>query len=152
MSFSHLIILGIIALIVIPPEKLPELARQLAKMIYDLKRSADQVMNELKQDALFKPEDVIDKNIKDKFADIKRGLNQDLNQINQGLQIRPVPPPKIPKPFMHNHHHMRPHVHAPPLTQPPQQPPATAVETVLTKPQTEDDASSQEQQDSKKKS
>ena len=89
MSLSHLIILGVIALIVIPPEKLPELARQLAKMIYELKRSADQVLGELKQDAIFKPEDILDKNIKEKFADIKRGLDQDLSQINQGLQGRP---------------------------------------------------------------
>ncbi len=79
MSMSHLIILGIIALIVIPPDKLPEMARQLAKFIYDLKRTADSVMNEIKQEALFKPEDIIDQNIKAKLQEIHSSLNQNVN-------------------------------------------------------------------------
>lgn len=75
MSLSHMIILGIIALIVIPPEKLPEMARQLAKLLYELKRSADQIMGEIKQDAFIKPEDILDQKIKDQFADIQKSLN-----------------------------------------------------------------------------
>ncbi|MBC7752694.1 MAG: twin-arginine translocase TatA/TatE family subunit [Moraxellaceae bacterium] len=38
MSLSHIIILGIIMLIVIPPEKLPEIMRNLGRLINDLKR------------------------------------------------------------------------------------------------------------------
>lgn len=72
MSFSHMIILGVIALIVIPPEQLPELARQLAKLIYDLKRSTSGLFDELKQEAIFKPDDILDKNIKDKLAEIHK--------------------------------------------------------------------------------
>ena len=75
MSLSHLIILGVIALIVIPPDKLPELARQLAKLIYELKRSADQIMGEIKQEAFVKPDSIIDQKIKDQFAEIQKGLN-----------------------------------------------------------------------------
>lgn len=75
MSLSHLIILGIIALIVIPPEKLPELARQLAKFIYELKRSADQIMGEIKQEAYIKPDSILDQKIKDQFSEIQKGLN-----------------------------------------------------------------------------
>lgn len=75
MSLSHLIILGVIALIVIPPDKLPELARQLAKLIYELKRSADQIMGEIKQEAFIKPENILDQKIKDQFAEIQKGLN-----------------------------------------------------------------------------
>ncbi|MBY0451604.1 MAG: twin-arginine translocase TatA/TatE family subunit [Bdellovibrionaceae bacterium] len=86
MSMSHLIILGVIALIVIPPEKLPEMARQLAKFIYDLKRTADSVMNEIKQEALFKPEDIIDQNIKTKLQELHSSLNNNVQSIQNSVQ------------------------------------------------------------------
>ena len=76
MSMSHLIILGIIALIVIPPDKLPEVAKQVAKFIYDLKRNADELMTDLKREAMFKPDDVIDKSIKEKLEELHRQLNE----------------------------------------------------------------------------
>jgi len=79
MSFTHMLILGIIALIVIPPEKLPEVAREIARFISDLKNSADQIMGELKRDAVFKPEDILDKNIKQKLADLQKDLNQTMS-------------------------------------------------------------------------
>ncbi len=85
MSMSHLIILGVIALIVIPPEKLPEMARQLAKFIYDLKRNADQVLNEIKKEAFIKPEDIIDQNIKNKLKEIQVTLNKNVENINTSI-------------------------------------------------------------------
>lgn len=51
MSFSHMLILAIIALIVIPPDKLPEVARQLARFINDLKRSTAGIWDDIKLDA-----------------------------------------------------------------------------------------------------
>lgn len=59
MSFSHMMILAIIALIVIPPDKLPEVARQLARFINDLKRSTAGIWDDLKEEALLKPEDLL---------------------------------------------------------------------------------------------
>lgn len=79
MSFTHMIILGIIALIVIPPEKLPEVAREIARFISELKNSADQIMGELKRDAVFKPEDILDKNIKEKLAELQKDINKTVN-------------------------------------------------------------------------
>ena len=75
MSFSHMIILGIIALIVIPPDKLPEMARQLAKILFDLKRSTDQILGDLKQDALFKPQNLIDEKIKKQLVELQNKIN-----------------------------------------------------------------------------
>ncbi|MCC2678199.1 MAG: putative sec-independent protein translocase protein [Pseudobdellovibrio sp.] len=92
MSFTHMIILGIIALIVIPPEKLPEVAREIARFISDLKNSADQIMGELKRDAVFKPEDILDKNIKQKLADLQKDLNQTIS-IDPKKPAEPVIPP-----------------------------------------------------------
>jgi sec-independent protein translocase protein TatB len=59
MSFSHMIILALIALIVIPPDKLPDFARQLARILRDLRRSTAGVWDDLKHDAMLKPEDLM---------------------------------------------------------------------------------------------
>lgn len=79
MSLSHMIILGIIALIVIPPEKLPEMAKELAKFIFEIKRSADQIFGDLKREAMLKPEDILDQNLKAKLEEIQKGLNQTIS-------------------------------------------------------------------------
>lgn len=59
MSFSHLVILGIILIIVIPPEKLPEVMRNIGRMFNDLRRSTAGVFDELKREAEFKPSDLL---------------------------------------------------------------------------------------------
>lgn len=59
MSFSHLVILGIILIIVIPPEKLPEVMRNIGRMFNDLRRSTSGVFDELKKEAEFKPSDLL---------------------------------------------------------------------------------------------
>lgn len=58
MSISHMIILAIIAIIVIPPDKLPEVARNLARFFNDIRRSTSGVWDDIKKDAMFKPEDL----------------------------------------------------------------------------------------------
>lgn len=58
MSFSHMVLLAIIALIVIPPEKLPDFARQLARFLNDIRRSTSGLWEDLKSDAALKPEDL----------------------------------------------------------------------------------------------
>lgn len=59
MSFSHLIILGIILIIVIPPEKLPEVMRNIGRMFNDLRRSTSGVFDELKKEAEIRPSDLM---------------------------------------------------------------------------------------------
>lgn len=66
MSLSHIIILAVIALIVIPPDKLPDVARQLARFLNDLKRSTSGIWDDLKQEALLRPEDFLKQKNKDK--------------------------------------------------------------------------------------
>lgn len=62
MSFSHMLILAIIAVIVIPPDKLPEVARQVARFLNDLKNSTGGLWDDLKRDAAFRPEDLLKNN------------------------------------------------------------------------------------------
>ncbi|MGZ3692429.1 MAG: Sec-independent protein translocase subunit TatA/TatB [Pseudobdellovibrio sp.] len=83
MSFAHMLILGVIALIVIPPDQLPQVAKQVAKFIYELKRSADQLMGDLKTEAMFKPEDIIDQKLKQQFADLQNTIATPINLDGQ---------------------------------------------------------------------
>ena len=52
-----MLILAIIALVVIPPDKLPEVAKQLARLYRDLKRSTAGIWDDLKEEAMLKPDD-----------------------------------------------------------------------------------------------
>lgn len=65
MSLSHLVILGILILIVIPPEKLPEIMRNLGRLVSELKRQTNGLFTELgsdiKKDIKLSPEDMFKK-------------------------------------------------------------------------------------------
>ncbi len=55
MSLSHIIILGIVLVIAVPPEKLPELMRNLGRLFNDLRRNTSGVWDEIKKDASVDP-------------------------------------------------------------------------------------------------
>lgn len=59
MSFSHLVILAIILIIVIPPEKLPEVMRNVGRLFNDLRRSTSGVWDDIKREAEFRPSDLL---------------------------------------------------------------------------------------------
>lgn len=59
MSFSHLVILAIILIIVIPPEKLPEVMRNIGRLFNELRRSTSGVWDDIKKEAEFKPSDLL---------------------------------------------------------------------------------------------
>ncbi len=48
-GFTELIILGVIALLVIGPEQLPDLARRLGKILNELKRAKDEIMDPVEE-------------------------------------------------------------------------------------------------------
>lgn len=62
MSISHIIILLIIAVIVIPPDKLPETARQVARFFNQLRRMTGGMWDDIKKDTAFKPSDLLKEN------------------------------------------------------------------------------------------
>lgn len=62
MNLSHMIIVGIIILIVVPPEKLPQVMRTLGSLINDIRRQTSGVWENLKNEAAFKPEDAFKDN------------------------------------------------------------------------------------------
>jgi sec-independent protein translocase protein TatB len=50
MSIGELVIIGIIILLVVPPEKLPKLARDIGRFLNDIRRNTSGVWEELKKD------------------------------------------------------------------------------------------------------
>lgn len=75
MSLSHIIILGIVILLVVPPEKLPELMRTLGRLINDIKRQTNGLFSEVKNEF----QDVR----KDITADIKLTPDDMLKKLNE---------------------------------------------------------------------
>ncbi len=58
MSLSHMILVAIIVLIVVPPEKLPEVMRTIGSLFNDIRRQTSGVWDDLKKEAVFKPEEI----------------------------------------------------------------------------------------------
>lgn len=54
-----MIIIGIIILIVVPPEKLPEVMRTIGSFLNDIRRQTSGVWDDLKKDAAFKPDEIL---------------------------------------------------------------------------------------------
>lgn len=54
-----MLILGIIAIIVVPPDKLPEVARQFARFLGDMRRMTSGLFDDLKDHPVLKPDDLM---------------------------------------------------------------------------------------------
>ena len=82
MSLSHLIILGIILLIVIPPEKLPEIMRNIGRFVNDLKRQTDGIFKEVNSEFKNIQKDLAPPNIRMTPADMLKKLNDKNETVN----------------------------------------------------------------------
>jgi len=79
MSISHIIIVALVMIIVIPPEKLPEVMRNIARLFNDLRRSTSGVWDDIKREAAVRPEDLF-----------KHTQKDSVQQANANLNIEPV--------------------------------------------------------------
>lgn len=52
-----MIVIGIIILIVVPPEKLPVIMREVGRFMNDVRRQTSGIWDDLKKEAAFNPED-----------------------------------------------------------------------------------------------
>ena len=78
-GFSELIILGIIGLLVIGPEQLPDMARKLAKILNELKRAKEDIfspMEDLKQEAQKKIESIRTELDQKLHSDVSQSANK----------------------------------------------------------------------------
>jgi Tat protein translocase TatB subunit len=93
-GFPELIFIFIVALIVLGPDKLPEVAKQMAKFVMQLKKTAEDFKNEFDKDMgedLNKLKDIKDqinidpkKELEEKFKDIYSPVNDGLKPDMEG--------------------------------------------------------------------
>lgn len=78
LGFTEMLIIGVIALIVVGPKQLPDLARQIARMLNEFKRTADEIGQTLKEtkneaeQALAKTKEEIMKQAGDVFEQVTK--------------------------------------------------------------------------------
>lgn len=58
MSFSQMIVIAIIILVVVPPEKLPDVMRTVGSFLNDIRRQTSGIWDDIKKDAAFKPDEI----------------------------------------------------------------------------------------------
>lgn len=93
-SFPELLIIMLVVLLVFGPEKLPDVARTLGKLMGELRKSSDQVRREF-YNAVYKPAD-----------EVKRRISQEARTLiatEDPQQSKPAPQPAeqqgtVPKP------------------------------------------------------
>lgn len=88
-GFVELLILGVIGLLVVGPEQLPDLARKISRMLNELKRAKDEIMapiDEMKSEtqvALMKLRQELDKQ--------ESKMNETINKISDPEKATPKP-------------------------------------------------------------
>lgn len=85
-----MVLLAIIALIVIPPEKLPDFARQLARFLNDVRRHTTGLWDDLKNDAALKPEDLYGhrQNVKTDSSNQPRDNNTETVEVGADVKAQ----------------------------------------------------------------
>ncbi len=85
-GFPELIVIGIIALLVFGPNKLPDLAKALAKGLQEFKKATQEMKENLNIDESLK-EDLkgIKDNLDDSLREIKTELNDSVTDLNRAL-------------------------------------------------------------------
>lgn len=102
LGFTHIVLLGVIALIVVGPEQLPDLAKKLAHLLNDLRRAKDEIMapmSQLRSDAqraLDNAKLKVDQDVSELMA-LRKQLDEQI-QAQQKAQPSAVTPPIVEDP------------------------------------------------------
>lgn len=94
LGMPEILLILAIALMVIGPKKLPDLAKSLGRALGEFKRAAQEFKNSIDLDSTVKEFNEPVKNIKDIKADIKKfsdPLNNDSVDIKESTQIKETP-------------------------------------------------------------
>lgn len=87
LGMSEIILLGIIALIVIGPKELPQMARTIGRFMNELKRSTNILSDEIKEQVRF-DEQEIEQQIRQRRQELRAEENgQDHNSESAGTEI-----------------------------------------------------------------
>lgn len=99
---GEILFLAILALILIGPDELPKVARQIGRFLNDIKRTTSEFTNEIKEQAKFDPKAYLDEHrIKDKSDDVPPApapapldqMSDEEYQKHIGGHHHPTPPP-----------------------------------------------------------
>lgn len=74
MSMSHLIILGIVILLVVPPDKLPEIMRNIGRLVSDFRRQTRGIFSD----------------VTDEFRDMKSLTPEDMRKKIEDKKNEPI--------------------------------------------------------------
>ena len=86
-AFSELVVIAIVALIVIGPEKLPKVARTLGALTGRMQKYMAQIKEEVNRESRFAELQKLQEEIKSASSVAQESLQSDVNVIEQELQI-----------------------------------------------------------------
>jgi sec-independent protein translocase protein TatB len=90
-AFSELVVIAIVALIVIGPEKLPKVARTLGALTGRMQRYMAQVKEEVNREARFEELQQLQQEIKATVTQSKTNAQQKIDQLTQQLDFENKP-------------------------------------------------------------
>ena len=102
LGFSEIVVLGVLALILLGPEQLPDLARKLGKFINELKRTTDGIKEEFKSTGLH-PSTLLEE-IKREGPEAAPKATAPVTQTPQNLVPTDILPPENPADLMKSGH------------------------------------------------
>lgn len=89
-AFSELVIIAIVALIVIGPEKLPKVARTLGALTGRMQKYMAQIKEEVNRESRFAELQKLQDEIRSAGSAAQQGLQSGINTIEQDLRITEV--------------------------------------------------------------
>lgn len=98
-SFSELFVIGIVALLVIGPEKLPKVARTIGALTGRMQRYAAQVKEEVSRELRFEELQKLQEEIKQAVINTEQNIGQQVAQVENSIadlaenNIQPIPSP-----------------------------------------------------------
>lgn len=84
-SFSELFVIGIVALLVIGPEKLPKVARTIGALTGRMQRYATQVKEEVNREFRFEELQKLQQEIKQAVVSTEQNIHQQVNQVEHSI-------------------------------------------------------------------
>ena len=100
MSMGEMIFIGVIILLVVPPEKLPGLAREIARFFNDIRRTTSGVWDELKKDTPNPMEEF--RKQKQDVEDYMKLIGSDINHSKDNPHFVKTESDAQPKPAVEN--------------------------------------------------
>ncbi len=87
LSFFEMIVIGVVALIVIGPEKLPTVARTAGKLVGRLQRFVTQVKDEVNEDARFEELQSLKQEITSGINKIQSDVDKEMSVIGDAIKV-----------------------------------------------------------------